>query len=225
MTKHNQFKRISTTPQANTIPYADENGYISNWLDNDPIITSLRQLPLATASTVGVVKPDGSTITIDSNGVITATGGGTGTTFSFPLFYPTFADHLFNNANWLRADTFSWQSGAVYVSAYNHLVNDLITNVETLYCWNRPSKEVYTIEEHTSIGDNVYIINNGIVEFASTIDNISGNTIYPSHMQAYTRYSSGDINNQEVLLIKLLIFLQFKIIYFQKEYSILKKYN
>lgn len=119
-------------------------------------------------------------------------------TSSFPLFYHTFADHLFNNASWLRADTFSWQSGAVYVSAYNHLVNDLMTNVETLYCWNRPTKEVYTTKENPSIGDSVYIINNGIVEFASTIDNISGNVIYPSGMQAYTRYSYGDINNQEV---------------------------
>lgn len=43
MATHNQLKRISTTPQANTIPYADENGYISNWLTNDPIIQSLQQ--------------------------------------------------------------------------------------------------------------------------------------------------------------------------------------
>lgn len=34
------------------------------------------QLPLATSSTIGVVKPDGNTITVDSNGVITAIGGG-----------------------------------------------------------------------------------------------------------------------------------------------------
>ena len=115
-----------------------------------------------------------------------------------PLFYYTFADHLFSDTSWLRADTFSWQDGAVYVSAYNHLVNDLMANVETLYCWNRPDKEVYTTKENPSIGDNVYIINNGIVEFASTINNISGDVIYPSGMQAYTRYSSGDINNQEV---------------------------
>lgn len=34
------------------------------------------------------------------------------------------ADHLLNDMSWLRADTFSWQSGDVYVSAYNHLVAD-----------------------------------------------------------------------------------------------------
>lgn len=43
MANHNQLKRISVAPQANTIPYADENGYISNWLTNDPIIQSLQQ--------------------------------------------------------------------------------------------------------------------------------------------------------------------------------------
>ena len=42
MANHNQLKRISTTPQANTIPYADENGYLSAWLDNDPVITALK---------------------------------------------------------------------------------------------------------------------------------------------------------------------------------------
>ena len=42
----------------------------------------------------------------------------------FPLFYHTFADHLLNNASWLRSDTFSWQSGDMYVSAYNHLTEE-----------------------------------------------------------------------------------------------------
>ena len=42
-TNHNQLKRVSTTPQANTIPYADEDGFITQWLDNDPLISSLKQ--------------------------------------------------------------------------------------------------------------------------------------------------------------------------------------
>lgn len=33
-------------------------------------------------------------------------------------------DHILNEMSWLRADTFSWQSGDVYVAAYNHLVAD-----------------------------------------------------------------------------------------------------
>lgn len=35
------------------------------------------------------------------------------------------SDHLLDDISWLRADTFSWQSGDVYVTAYNHLVADL----------------------------------------------------------------------------------------------------
>ena len=34
-------------------------------------------------------------------------------------------DCIMNDVSWLRADTFSWQSGGVYTSAYNHLVQDL----------------------------------------------------------------------------------------------------
>ena len=34
-------------------------------------------------------------------------------------------DHILNEVSWLRADTFSWQSGLVYVAAYNALVADI----------------------------------------------------------------------------------------------------
>ena len=45
----------------------------------------------------------------------------------FSLFEYQFTDHILNNASWLRADTFSWQSGAVYVSAYAKLVEEYAT--------------------------------------------------------------------------------------------------
>ena len=43
----------------------------------------------------------------------------------FPLFTPVWQDHIVNNASWLRSNTFSWQSGSVYTSAYAHLVADI----------------------------------------------------------------------------------------------------
>lgn len=43
----------------------------------------------------------------------------------FSLFDFRFSDQILNNTSWLRADTFSWASGAVYVSAYEHLVADI----------------------------------------------------------------------------------------------------
>ena len=42
-----------------------------------------------------------------------------------PLFTPTWQDHLVNDISWLRADTFSWQSGTIYTLAYQHLVSDI----------------------------------------------------------------------------------------------------
>ena len=62
MANHNQYKRISTTPQANTIPYADENGYLSNWLDNDPVIASLKQQNQFIGSVASAPSPDTQSI-------------------------------------------------------------------------------------------------------------------------------------------------------------------
>lgn len=55
------------------------------------------------------------------------------------LFDFKWADHLLNDISWLRADTFSWQSGDVYVAAYNHLVDDAFSatiNGEKYYAWH-----------------------------------------------------------------------------------------
>lgn len=50
---------------------------------------------------------------------------GSAKVLSFPLFTATWQDHIVNESSWLRADTFSWQSGSVYTSAYAHLVADI----------------------------------------------------------------------------------------------------
>ena len=98
-----------------------------------------------------------------------------------PLFYHTFQDHLLNNSSWLRSDTFSWQSGAVYTSAYQHLVDDLefvdtseifyrdrgysytavrspSNDVSGLYAWydSRNDALYYTETKIPSVGDHLY---------------------------------------------------------------------
>lgn len=40
------------------------------------------------------------------------------------LFDVKWSDHLLESISWLRADTFSWQSGAVYTAAYNELLSE-----------------------------------------------------------------------------------------------------
>ena len=42
-----------------------------------------------------------------------------------PLFTTVWQDHILNDISWLRADTFSWQSGLVYTAAYQHLVSEI----------------------------------------------------------------------------------------------------
>ena len=41
-----------------------------------------------------------------------------------PLFGHIWSDHLFNDVSYLRADTFSWHSGGIYVAAYNEFLNE-----------------------------------------------------------------------------------------------------
>ena len=41
------------------------------------------------------------------------------------LFDVKWADHILNDVQWLRADTFSWQAGSVYQAAYQHLADDI----------------------------------------------------------------------------------------------------
>lgn len=47
-------------------------------------------------------------------------GGGSKT----PLLTNIWSDHILNDISWLRADTFSWQSGDVYTSVYNLLESE-----------------------------------------------------------------------------------------------------
>lgn len=98
-----------------------------------------------------------------------------------PLLSFMWADHVLNDASWLRADSFSWQNGAVYQAAYQHLADDMPPNAfwfsdgqETLqarrssandtinggvnyYAWtNSTTGIVYTTSKNPSIGDNIY---------------------------------------------------------------------
>lgn len=89
----------------------------------DQTFATKAQLPgIATTSQVGLVKPDGQSVTVAQDGTLSVASN---VAASLPLFTSIWADHILNNASYLRADTFSWQSGSVYTSAYNHLVADI----------------------------------------------------------------------------------------------------
>ena len=51
-----------------------------------------------------------------------AAGSGGGA--ALPLFYHAWQDHKLTDASYVRADTFSWQDGEIYYTAYNELVEE-----------------------------------------------------------------------------------------------------
>lgn len=52
---------------------------------------------------------------------------------NMPILTSMFFDHLLNDISWLRADTFSWQSGDVYKAAYEHLAEEFASVTEWSY--------------------------------------------------------------------------------------------
>ena len=50
----------------------------------------------------------------------------------FPLLSFMWSDHILNNNSWLRADTFSWHGGDVYVAAYEHLSNEFVNGSQII---------------------------------------------------------------------------------------------
>ena len=126
--------------------------------------------------------------------VIGSSGGGNN---SNALLSFMWADHLLNDVSWLRADTFSWQSGDVYVAAYNHLVADYENTAGgMLYAWNNGAGSyVYTLSESPSVGDSVYD-SSGVLDSSRSVINVADGGIYVGEDEVssllYTRDSSRD---------------------------------
>ena len=87
---------------------------------------------------------------------------------TMPLLSFMWADHQLNDISWLRADTFSWQSGAVYTAVYQHLVDDYnnIPTEATVYVYHSSSPVGYFYR------DSYFDVNGA------------------SHPYAYARYNS-----------------------------------
>lgn len=131
-----------------------------------------------------------------------------------PLLSFMWADHRFNDASWLRADTFSWQRGAIYRAAYAHLADDyedIVSTTTLTYNQNgnvtnpiqrNPSgdssgffkwgESFYTAAKNPSVGDVGFIVNDMYVGI--TVATVSGDdiTLSSGSPQTFTRDSSYD---------------------------------
>ena len=56
--------------------------------------------------------------------VLVAEGSGGGGGSSLPMFAHLWSDHLYNDASYLRADTFSWHDSAIYKTGYEILLKE-----------------------------------------------------------------------------------------------------
>ena len=155
---------------------------------------------LALDSNLKPVWQDAPTIPTVGDGTITITQGGTtkgtftvnqsgdttidldagGSGFHPDLFDFKWADHILDDVQWLRADTFSWQSGAVYEAAYW----DLFYDMQISTYWYSSGGPAYTKSRTPAAGDAVYL-NSDLTTQIGTVDSyddvndeitVSGNT-------------------------------------------------
>lgn len=116
-------------------------------------------------------------------------GGGA----SLPILMAMWSDHVINDMSWLRADTFSWQSGDVYKAAYEHLADD----IATMYAWSTGSYVFYTLTDTPAVGDDVYFVSENYG--TSKVLSVSNDTITFEHHRTgetttATRNPSSDTN-------------------------------
>lgn len=86
------------------------------------------------------------------------------------LFDHKWADHLLNDVQWLRADTFSWQDGSVYEAAYQHLCNDIdgVATSITVINTGTALHETYNRYVDGDITDYYAWILNGVVIYTTS---------------------------------------------------------
>lgn len=152
-------------------------------------------------------------------------------TSGFNVFDVKWSDHIINDIQWLRADTFSWQDGNVYTTAYNKLVEEW-NSVDArviYYAWeNRVGDLVYTTELYTP--SDVYDIDGNIID-SSRSSNTGWDTsgfITENH-GAVVRSADNDVISSGYEIEGSITFKRsangFKIADATQEQAILNKYN
>lgn len=138
--------KITTAPITST-----ELGYLSGATENIPTaINTIKDMLLPEDASAGDV------LIINDDKTALVPGG---SIYRPALLTYQPSDHLLNDIQWLRADTFSWQSGDVYKTAYNHLVEDMATATQ---------KELYLNHNVLLTGDARVTIEGTLAGFYTT---------------------------------------------------------
>lgn len=117
------------------------------------------------------------------------------TSVRLPVLTPMWFDHLANDVSWLRADTFSWQSGDVYVAAYEHLTKDLESANRLFLAWVSGTDTVYTLDENA--GSDVYKQSTSGYMAKQSHHIATGSSVEDERTgDVYTRDSSKDIESK-----------------------------
>ena len=123
-----------------------------------------------------------------------------------PLLISTWADHKLNDVSWLRADTFSWQSGEIYKAAYNHLLQDVTEKTYNyLYAWMKTTANndiYYTLTENPVVGDclyddgSIFVTDDitGVRTYAKIVSISSGGALGLANGDFYVRQTLNDID-------------------------------
>ena len=143
------FEDIEITGESTVImPYTPSANQIVNKDYVDTLVSN--SIGDATITLTQGGQTMGSFTTNQSGDATIALDGGS--SYHPDLFDWKWADHKVNDVQWLRADTFSWQSGSVYPAAYKHLRNDMYQ----WYSWEYDGTTIYTKKRYPEVGEKAY---------------------------------------------------------------------
>ena len=136
----------TSTSWENVDALPSQTGKNGKFLKTDGTDASWEDIPDALPSQTGHA---GEFLTTDG------TDASWGVVKTHNLFDFKWSDYLLNDQSWLRADTFSWQSGTTYSDAYNHLVADLqdATFEHDSISWTQP-----ILTANGTIGGNSFAV-------------------------------------------------------------------
>lgn len=142
------------------------------------------------------------------------------------IFDHKFSDHLLNDPSWVRSDTYSWQDGGIYFTAYEELEKEnsgRVDNIEVIkyYAWQIKQPDgggnisvpplmdvnagtLYTLVATPTDTDNVYARSNETTEL-TTSENVLFTSFENELMTVsingssytYERYLDGDVKEIE----------------------------